>query len=278
MGFLSSKSKEVGSAVSTEAALQGISIGAQALEAVIGFPVSLLVEGGMTLKDIYDASQKKDLIANPKLEPYGFHEGPSPTTKKYLFERKMKKIGGAAFSLVGTGFQVAQDVAGFGFGGIDSFGLAKHGVAEASTIGHLTRLGFLASKVKQSQYLTGLVNDMIKVKAAKAGFRGGKMAAAAIPNSIASNAVALAVGLGQAATEVMMKELCGRVALEVHFRASLELRVGASFGGGYGPAAMMAQELLNHTLSTGYAPTTKVRSFLEEPAGHLVIFDKLSML
>lgn len=272
------KSKELGKEVGTEVAMIAMSQAGQALEEATGYPISLLLEAGFTLKEIYDAAEKTTPIPNPQLLLHGHGDGPSPETKKYLQHRKIKKMGSAAFSFVGTGFQVAQDVAGFGAAGIDTFGLAKHGLSETSTLAHLARLGLLAHQVKQSKYLEGLVMDMIKVKAAKAGIRGGKIAAAAIPNSIASNVVAAAVGVGASITSVLIKELVNRVSVEVHWRAFQELKVGAAFGGGYGPASKMAQELMNHIYSTEQVPTEKVRKFLLEPAGYLVIKDKLSML
>ncbi|MEZ5667319.1 MAG: hypothetical protein R3F55_07785 [Alphaproteobacteria bacterium] len=272
------KTKELGQEVGTEAVMIGVSQAGAALEEATGFPITLLLEAGFTLKEIYDAAEKTTPIPNPLLLLHGHGDGASPETRKYLQHRKYKKMGSAAFSFVGTGFQVAQDIAGFGVGGVDTFGLAKHGLSEASTLAHLARFAALANQVKQSTYLRGLVMDMIKVKAAKAGIRGGKIAAAAIPNSIASNVVSAAVGLGAAATSVLIKELVNRVSVEVHWRAFQELKVGSAFGGGYGPACKMAQELMNHIVSTDFVPTGKVRTFLLEPAGYLVIKDKLGML
>ena len=40
----------------------------------------------------------------------------------------------------------------------------------------------------------------------------------------------------------------------------------------------MAQELMNHIHSTDFVPTESVKAFLREPAGYLVIKDKLGML
>jgi len=276
--FSKQMAKDLAKETGTEAAMIGLSQAGAALEEATGYPITLLLEAGFTLKEIYDAAEKTTPIPNPQLLLHGHGDGPSPETKSYLKVRRIKKIGSAAFSFVGTGFQFAQDVAGFGVGGVDTFGLAKHGLSETSTLAHLARLGALAHQVRQSRYLEGLVMDMIKVKAAKAGIRGGKIAAAAIPSSIASNVVSIAVGLGASATSVLIRELVNRVSVEVHWRAFQELKVGRAFGGGYGPACKMAQELMNHIVSIDQVPTSKARAFLQEPAGYLVIKDKLAML
>ena len=281
MSFISkhkTKSAELGQELAPEIAAIGLSEGAAALEEATGFPVTLLLEAGMTMKEIMDAAKRDALIPNPHLLLHGLGDGPSPTVEHYQRVRRAKKIGGALYSFAGTGIQAGLDVVGFGMGGIDAFGLAKHGASEASTLAHLTRLGVLAKTVKQSRYLQGLVVDMIKVKTAKATVRGGKIAAAAIPNTIASNAVSIAVSLGAAGASVLLKELVNRVACEVHWRAYQELAIGRVHGGGYGPACRMAQELMNHTVSTGFVPTEKVKAFLREPAGYMVIKDKLAML
>lgn len=281
MGFSlrsKNKAKELGEEMAPEVIAIGLGEGASAIEEATGFPVTLLLEAGLTIKDIRDASEKGSQIPNPHLLLHGLGDGPSPATAHYQKIRRIKKIGGALYSFTGTGLQAGLDVAGFGMGGVDAFGLAKHGASEASTLGHLTRLGLLAKTVRQSQYLESLVLDMIKVKAAKAGVRGGRIAAAAIPNSIASNVVSITISLGAAGLQTLLKELVNRVACEVHWRAYQELVIGRIAGGGYGPACRMAQELMNHTFSSSFVPTENARAFLREPAGYLVIKDKLAML
>ncbi len=272
------KIKELGEDVAPEVLAIGLGQTAGVIEEFSGFPVTLLLEAGMTIYEIIEAVEKNEMIANPKLMLHGLGEGNSPQVKHYMRVRKAKKIGGAIYSFTGTGLQVGLDVAGFGMGGVDAFGLAKHGAAEASTVAHLTRLAILSRKVKGSRYLTDLLEDIVKVKLAKATVRGGKLAAAAIPNSIASNVVSIAVSLGAATASSLLKELVNRVACELHWRAYQELTIGRVHGGGFGPACKMVQEIMNHTLSTDFVPTPDTKKFLLEPGGYLVIKDKLSML
>ena len=274
--------KRTAKAASKEAAVQATGVGAQLVEDTTGVPVATLLSTGMTIKELMDAANEKRPVTNPLMSAhYGFskHGEASSATQSYLRKRSIKKIAGIGYDVVGKSVQMGLDVAGFGMGGVDAFGLGKHGVSEASTIAHLVRLGILSRKVKQSTYLTGLVTDLCKVKATKAVHRGGKVAAAAIPNTIASTAVSITVSVGGAAAKAIMQDLVCRLACEIHWRAHQELLFAGRYAvGGYGPACRMAQELFNHTLSSDFVPTNTVKSYMKEPAGWLVIHDKLSML
>ena len=221
--------KRAGKAAAKDAATQATGVGAQLVEDTTGFPVATLLSTGMTVKDLMDAASEKSPITNPLMcAHYGFakHGEASSATRSYMTKRSIKKMAGIGYDVVGKGMQMGLDAAGFGMAGIDAFGLGKHGAAEASTIAHLTRLGILSRKVKQSTYLTGLVTDLCKVKATKAAYRGGKMAAAAIPNTIASTAVSITVSIGGAAAKAMMEDLICRLSCEIHWRAYQELTIG----------------------------------------------------
>ena len=263
-----------------QGAIEGTSIGAQLVEDATGVPVATLLEAGMTMKDLMDAANDKKTVTNPYLlaRRLGENGESSKATAHYLRKRSVKKIGSIAYDVAGKGVQMGLDAAGFGMGGVDAMGLAKHGTAEVSTIAHLTRLTALSRKVKQSKYLQGLIFDLMKVKGAKAGYRGGKIAAAVIPNTIASTAVSVTVSIAGAGAQAMLKDLICKAACEIHWRAYQELTIGRIAGGGYGPACRMVQELFNHTYSTGWVPTDTVRNYMREPAGWMVIHDKLSLM
>ena len=277
--FTKKNAKEAGKAVASEAAMMGLSKAGQAIEDATGFPVTVLLEAGVSLHEIYDAAKKHKPIPNPELLLRGHDDIPSPAIQHYLKMRRLKKLRSSFGDAVGLGLQVTQDVATFGVGGVNVIGAIKHGSSHASALAHLARLGQLASKVRQSRYLHGLIMDMMKVKSANASVHAGKLAAALIPNSIASNVVSIAVSLGATGTEALMRELVNRVATEVHWRAFQELTIGKIGGrNGFGPATRMAQELMNPTWATDLTPKDKVRTYMLEPAGYLVIKDKLAVL
>ncbi len=278
MGFMSKKKAyEVGGAVASEAAMIGMSKAGEALEAATGFPVTVLLEAGLSVYELREAAKNHKLIPNPRLLMNGHTSGDSEHTRYYLKMRRMKKFRNSFGDALGIGLQVAQDAATFGVGGVNVVGLVKHSMCHASALAHLARLELLARKVDQSEYLTALIRDMMKVIAAKASLHAGKQAAALIPNSLASNLVSAAVSLGAAGTAALMRELINRIAVEVHFRAYVELTIGKIYGNAYGPAARMAQELMNPTWAIDLTPKQKVRGYMLERAGYLVLKDKMAI-
>lgn len=274
-----SEAKVIGSGLAPEIVRVATSAAATAVEEETGFPVSVLLEAGFSLEEIIKAKKKNKVIPNPYFISHGFADAPSPNTVHYLNVRKAKRIGSAIYSVAGKGVQIALE--GTTAAGFDTLGMAKHGLAGASTGAHLIRLGLLARRVRQSAYLVGLIEDMIKIKTGKAGVRGAHLAAACIPEAIASTVVDGVTSLAAAGLQIAFKDIINRVSCEVHWRAYQELAIGRIAGGGFGPACMMMQELMNHIHSVGngvFTPTGTVKKLIHEPAGFLVIKDKLSMM
>lgn len=263
----------------------GVGLAAKIAEEQTGIPVGSLIDAGYDLQDILSNlnNAKDGILPNPVMLQNGLGDDgvPSPYTLKYLHKRKLKKYGSIAVTLAGKGFSIAQDAAGFGVGGIDIMGLVKHGTAEASTLAHLYRLRELGKRHRSSITISAYIDAVIKVKSAKAGVRGGHIAAAAIPNTIASSVVGAAASAAGAIAASSLDGLITKTACEIHWRAYRELKVGAIGGAGFGPASKIVQEIFNHIRNHGdsaYIPREKVRGLISEPGGWVAVKDKLSMM
>lgn len=201
----------------------------------------------------------------------------SPKCKRYFKMRRIKRIGGSITSGVGSVLGSVTQV--------NVLGLARHGRAEASTALHLYRFHAMSKQVKQSRFLSDLIAVMIKAKGIKAGVRGAQFVSDTIPQALAGGSIISAVvgGVGSVAGGMAMKKMSGAItlaAIEMHWRAYQELKVGAAFGGGSGPAMRMIRELMNSPVLDKVKPLAGVPAdvYIREPFGHLVIRDKLMLI
>ena len=209
---------------------------------------------------------------NPWMTLNGF-DGDSPLTEKNIGRRKLKGYGSKLFSLGGS--------AGAHFGTVvNTASIAKHAVAEGSTLAHTARLVSMASKVKDGGSLRAMLDDIIAIKGLKASMRAVSLGLAAIPDigmagTAAGLAVTIAQKLGFKATEVMDLQL----AIKLHWQAYRELKL---LGGraGTGPALSIVHELTTKGLKgkIDFGDLHSVSSnnkIMLEPAGYAVILFKL---
>lgn len=194
----------------------------------------------------------------------------SPACKKYFKIRMAKKIGGGLVSLAGNVGSIWTQV--------NVGAAAKHARSEVKTIAHLARLYKMSQGVKQSEYLTRLVNVLMVMKGIKAATQGGSLAAALIPNAIASGAVGIATTIGGKVATKLKGKAVTWAAIELHWRAFTEIKLAR--GGGTGPAQRMVRELFNQAFITlpfesGAGGADK---YLLEPSGWMVIQDKLNLV
>ena len=220
----------------------------------------------------FNEKKYKTYPPNPWMTLNGF-DGDSPLTEKNISRRKLKGLGSKLFSFGGT--------VGANFGTVvNTASIAKHAVAEGSTLAHTARLVAMASKVRDGGSLRAMIDDLIAIKGMKATMRAASLATSAIPDiGMAGTAIGVAVmiaqKLGFKATEVMDLQL----AMKLHWQAYRELKL---LGGraGTGPALSIVHELTTKGLKGKYdfgdLHSVSINSkIMLEPAGYAVILYKL---
>jgi len=278
-----SKLKELAQEAWGDAFAVACAIGDTVVDSVTGFDVGVmghvsnLVSTGLGVKE---GLSKEQTGTNPYFITHKVDEldvkDHSPKTAKYFKQRRIKKILGAGVSGIGAALGSVTQV--------NALGIARHGRAEASTLLHLYRFHAMSKQVKQSQFLTNLINVMIKAKGVKAGARGAQLAADCIPEVLAGGAIIAGVvgGVSSVAASTAMKKMSGMIALtsiELQWRAYQELALARVFGGD-GPATRMVKELLNSPVLDKVKPLAGIAPeiYIREPFGHLVIRDKLMLI
>lgn len=233
----------------------------------------LLIAVGKALKS---AKGKVEYTPNPHMVENGHAEteisgDDCPNCRTYFRKRKLKKFGGSLFSSVGS-------IASTSTGGVNVTGALRHGRAEVKTIAHLVKLGEQAKTIKQSQFLTKLMNVLIAMKGVKAATQGAALACDLIPIPIVDQIVGTAGKVGGAVAKRAMKKAVTWASMELHWRAFQEIKI--SRGQGSGPAMRMVRELFNQAFfrfpwESGPGGSDK---YMLEPAGWMVIQDKLNLI
>lgn len=257
----------------TENALEGAGIIAGIIDELSGVPVaSTFKEVAMMGNDALSKMCKYP--PNPRMVDNGHCENEdqkksSGQTCRYFRWRTAKKIGGGGLSAVGN---VLGTVTQVNVGGV-----ARHGVSEAKTLAHLYALHQMAKKVRQSQYLCSLIKVVVTMKVTKASVQGGKLASSCIPNPIAQAMVGAAVHLGGALKKHQMSSVVMHAAHEIHWRAFQESTIAGALGGGSGPATRLIAELFKFSAPRS-GGMTRAERYIPEPAGWMVIQDKLNLV
>jgi hypothetical protein len=235
--------------------------------------LGLTVGTAGALAEIFGTKSKAKLKDNPRFTANGY-DGSSPRTRDYFKHRALKKIGGTFVSALGS--------AGAVYTAVNTAGIVRHGRAVTNTVEHMARLGAEMKRMKQSLYFQNLMGVILKAKALKLVNRGGALAADCIPGSaIASAAVTAITGIP---TNIVMKRLEPLItfaATELHWRAFVETRLTGALGGGTGPAMRIVHHLYVGLISEHYEKLgmgVQVKEFIKEPAGWMVLRDKMSLL
>lgn len=194
-----------------------------------------------------------------------------PKCSRYFLKRKLKKFGGSLFSSAGS-------IASASTGGVNVTGALRHGRAEVKTIAHLVKLCEQAKSIKQSQFLTKLMNVLITMKSVKAATQGAALACDLIPVPLVDQIVGGAGKVGGAIAKRKMKKAVTWASIELHWRAFQEAKIAR--GAGTGPAMRMVRELFNQAFFKfpWESGALAADQYIMEPAGWMVIQDKLNLI
>ncbi len=243
-------------------------------------PVSHLVVGARHIRKQNKAMNASfQLPPNPRFVANG-HDGASRTTWSYLRARATTNVTSAALEGAST---LASGVTQ-----VDIVGAGKAGNALASTIVHMLQLKAIGAHYRQSETITAWIDVVIRAKAIKSGIRAADLAGAAIPIGAVGIGTAVATAIAKAGVQLTMGTLINRVAMELHWRAYVEMTIGnqkslANPGGGSsgkptGPASAVLFELFRRRGLTRFMGQYDVANLIREPAGYLAVRDKLLLL
>lgn len=232
------------------------------------------VKAGKTILNKARGKTEPGLVPNPWFVVNG-HEGGSTSYTQKLLKSQAKKNRGAMV------VNAAAPVVGF-FTQVDVIGAVKHGNAIACSVAHIQKLSAFAGGYRKSKTLQGWFNLLIKMKMLKVGARGTQFAGAVVP----IGAVGLATDLGRTAFDMGIKltmtKVCLAAAADIHWRAFQEQAIskGLKLGGGgkVGPASKMVYEVFKQRGITSVFSQKNVDKIIQDPAGWLVLYDKIMLI
>lgn len=254
---------------------------ANELGKLASLPILAAVVGARALrkeqKEYYSSLQ---LPPNPRFVANG-HDGTSRYTRDYLTTRKITNITAAGLEF---GSAVASGVTQ-----VDIVGTGKAGNALGSTIVHMLQLRAIGAHYRQSETITAWIDVVLRAKAMKSGIRAADLAGAAIPIGAVGIGTAVATAITKAGVQLTMGTLIGRVAMELHWRAYVEMMIGDTkksqvnrrdkpLGKPTGPASAVLFELFRRRGITRFMGQYDVAKLIHEPAGYLAVRDKLLLL
>ena len=237
---------------------------------------SILIDEFLVLRDEADVGD--EMICGVPLQPnkhfkdHGLEEGNSEYTKKYVISRKLKNIAGGLVSVGGA-------LASPSTGGVNVGGAVRHGAADINTIAHLYKLTRLAKKFRQSETTKrwcAVVFGMKLLKFAGRSAQAGSSGANAIAGAIVDASVTATNRLALTA----MEKHTSNTAQALHWRAYQEqfFLANKAFADGSGPATDIVKEILRRRAHCVFGGQYDWRRIIQEPAGWLVIHDKISLL
>lgn len=212
------------------------------------------------------------LVPNPHFVDNGFDDGSYEVTKHYFNGRLMAKIGGGLTSATGSVLSVTT--------GANVGGAVRHGVSEATTIAHIAVLASHLKTFKQSDWLVKQCQVLLGMKSMKVGIRGTQLA-----GDIAGGVSGAICGVAAAVTSKGFLKATDRLttetAIELHWRAKQEQALLGgirNMGKGSGPASNMVKELLTRRGFRRITGQYKWKEIIDEPAGWMVIQDKINLM
>ncbi|VUD63866.1 hypothetical protein TDB9533_03198 [Thalassocella blandensis] len=252
---------------------------------------SAAIDGGLSIKDLCPApaagmmlsvlkvalasnSSAASLIDNPYFIGNGQDGPPSPTTAKYLLNRKRKDVAANTTTVVG-GISTIWTA-------WDAPGMALHSNATGCTAAHLKVLARMAYRSRKTGTVAQWLDVIIKMKLIKASARGASLLGAAVPIP----AVGLTTGLLSAAistgAKLTLTKACTATALELHWRAKQEQFMSGAVtgisGASVGPASRIISELFTKRGLTRFLGKYDTMAIINEPAGWMAITDKLLLI
>jgi len=245
--------------------------------------------GHDALVNIYEWAGKKKATAlppNPLLIPSDGLLFQNTKTAAYFKKRMFKKIAGSGFSAVGSALSSVTQV--------NALGVARHGRSDAKTIAHLVNLDKLLTqfKGKKLQIEYDLCKLIIDCKILKIESQSAALAADCIPGNLISGALtavaSFAHGQSLALRLSNMEKDIQIAAQLLHYRALHGLKTNTAT-----PALEMVRELFSqiqkiekervlinfrgHKIKVG-GEEFRADKLMREPAGWLVIIDKLNLI
>lgn len=202
---------------------------------------------------------------NPWFVANGHEAAPSPHAQAYLHSRAWKGLAGTGISVIG-GFTSAFSH------GVNIGSLGRHGSASASTVMHLLALRALAASSRQGGTIAQWCNTIIKIKASKLATRGSQAIGAALPVPFAGSAINIAAAAGKLGHKIGLGEVCYMTAIEIHWRAFQEQAIARQASG---PAGRIFTEILTRRAATRISGRYDPAAMIREPAGWMVLGDKL---
>ncbi len=239
----------------------------------IGVPIVLL----HFYKDLNAEVDGIDELAppNPFFMTHGFTQTASPRTSKYMLNRSYKKMGAATLATAGTLASQATQV--------DVSGIMMHTNATGSTLAHLKMLDGIAKKYPRSMTVQQWVKACMTAKVFKAGIRSTELAGAAIPIGAVGFATGVAVALARAGVKLKYETLINRTAMELHWRANVEMRLSTIGGGSAtkkanGPASAVMFDIFRRRGATRVFGQYNVPAIISETGGWYALRDKLLLM
>ncbi|WP_028862169.1 hypothetical protein [Psychromonas aquimarina] len=244
----------------------------------------------------------KELPVNPLLTPIDAALYENTKTAAYFKKRMVKKIAGDAVSFSGGVLSSATHV--------NTLGAARHGRSDAKTIAHLVRLKEMLKQYKSKGLAVEykLCKLIIDCKKLKIESQSAALAADCIPGNVITSSATAAAGFIHGQTLAFrlsnMEADIEKAAKILHYRAFYEMDDDYGIAGLFGeqaaneyaaetPALDMVRELFTqiakiekervlinirgHKLKVG-GEHFRADKLMREPAGWLVIVDKLNLI
>ncbi|MAD44348.1 MAG: hypothetical protein CMI02_09045 [Oceanospirillaceae bacterium] len=246
---------------------------AAVIDASAGTDFSKDVKTGKKILNKARGKSDPGLVPNPWFVVNGHEDGSTSYSKKYMKHSKAMKKRSSRFSAASGALSTVTQV--------NIGGIAKHGNATGSTIAHIHQLRSIASSYRQSRTLIGWFDLLIRMKAIKLVSRGGQLVGAAVP----LGGVSLGVDIAKAGIDMGVKlthtKTCLATAADIHWRAYQEQAIsgGLKLGSGaVGPASRMMYEIFKQRGFTKIFGQHDVDKIIKDPAGWLVLNDKLMQI
>lgn len=212
---------------------------------------------------------------NPLFMSHGFDDIHAPRTTRYMLNRTYKNIGGTTLAAAGTLASQATQV--------DVSGILMHTNATGSTLAHMKMLNGIAKKYPRSTTVQNWVKTCMTAKEFKVGIRGTQLAGAAIPIGAVGIATSVAAALAKLGVKLTYGTVINRVAMELHWRANVEMRLSAIGGGSAtksanGPASAVMFEIFRRRGFTRVFGQYDVPALISESGGWWALRDKLLLM
>ena len=120
-------------------------------------------------------------------------------------------------------------------------------------------------------------------KSAKAGIRGTKLVGAVIPSGALGMATNVIANLGFVGVQMNYGTIVNKVAMELHWRANVEMRLSRIGGGKIttkvnGPASAVMFEIFRRRGATRFFGQYDVANIISETGGWFALRDKLLLM